>query len=78
MVLEMPFFTLSTADIRFAERKLVWKIYMAVETIPMIRRVEIIEKTEFAAAAQNADDTIFMVYLVALVEPITMPIHSSH
>ena len=42
----------------------------------MTRRMEIIDKTEFAAAALNADDETFMVYVAALAELTTMPIHS--
>ena len=44
----------------------------------MTRKVEIIEKTKFASAALKKDDKTFVVHLVALVEPITMPIYSSH
>ena len=44
MVLRMLFLTLSKADIRFAERKLVWRIYTAAEALSTTRRVEIIDK----------------------------------
>ena len=30
----MPFLTLSNADIRFAEKELVWRTYTAVEALP--------------------------------------------
>ena len=33
VVLEMPFLTLSSADIRFAERELVWRTYTAAEAL---------------------------------------------
>ena len=39
--------------------------------------MEIINKREFATAALNADDETFMVYVAALAEPTTMPIHPS-
>ena len=73
----MPFLTLSKADVRFAERELVWRTYTAVEALPTTRRVEIIDKREFAAAALNADDETFVVHVAALAEPTTMPIHPS-
>ena len=41
----------------------------------MIRRVEIIDKKEFVVAALNGDNETFVVYVVALAEPTTMPIH---
>ena len=43
----------------------------------MTRRVEIIDKIEFAAAALNADDKTFVVHVAALSEPITIPTHPS-
>ena len=77
MVLEMLFLTFSKADIRFAEQELVWRTYTAAEALPTTRRVEIIDKREFAAAALNADDETFVVHVAALAEPTTMPIHPS-
>ena len=73
----MSFLTLSKADIRFMERELVWRTYTAAEALPMIRRIEIINKKEFAVAVLNADDKTFMVYIVALVELTTMLIYPS-
>ena len=73
----MLFLTLSKADIWFAERELVWRTYTAVETLPMTRMMEIIDKREFVETALNADDETFVVHVAALVEPTTMPIHPS-
>ena len=73
----MHFLTLNKADVRFAERELVWRTYTAAEALPTTRRVEIIDKREFAAAALNADDETFVVHVAALAEPTTMPIHPS-
>ena len=73
----MLFFTFSKADIWFAEQKLVWRTYTAVEALPMTKRVEIIDKKEFAAATPNADNETFVMHVAALVESITMPIHPS-
>ena len=77
VVLEMPFLTLSKADVRFAEQELVWRTYMVAEALPTTRRVEIIDKREFAAAVLNADDKTFVVHVAALAEPTIMPIHPS-
>ena len=41
----------------------------------MTKRVEIIDKGEFAAVALNADDETFVVHVVALAKPTTIPIH---
>ena len=67
----MPFLTPSKANIRFAERELVWRTFTAAKALPTTKRVEIIDKREFAAAALNADDETFLVYVVALAEPMT-------
>ena len=57
----MPSLTLSSADIRFAERELVWRTYSAAEAWPTTQRVEIIDKKVFAVAALNEDDKTFVV-----------------
>ena len=77
MVLGMLFLTLSKANIWFVERKLVWRTYMGAETLPTTKKVEIINKREFAAAALNEDNETFVVYVAALAELTTMPIHPS-
>ena len=43
----------------------------------MTRKVEIIDKKEFAVAALNVDDKTFIVHVAALAEPTTMPIYLS-
>ena len=47
----MPFLTLSNADIQFAEKELTWRSYTVAEALPTTKRVEIIDKKEFAKAA---------------------------
>ena len=74
----MFFLTLNKADIRFVEWELVWRIYAAAEVLSTTRRVEIIDKREFAAAALNKDDEIFVVHIAALAEPTTMSIYPSY
>ena len=77
IVLEMPFLTFSKANIRFAEQKLVWRTYTATEALSTTRRVEIIDKKEFAAMALNTDNETFMMHVTALAWSKTMPIHPS-
>ena len=74
----MLFLHFSKVDIQFAERELVWRTYMAAEILLTTRRVEIIDKREFVAAALNADNKTFVVHVAALAEPMTMPIHPSY
>ena len=77
VVLGMSFLTLSKADIWFAEQELVWRTYMAAEASSTTRKIEIIDKREFAAAVLNADNEIFVMYVAALAESTIIPIHSS-
>lgn len=51
MILGMLFLTLSNADIRFAEKNLVWRSYTAKKARTTTKRVEHIDRKEFAAAA---------------------------
>ena len=55
-----------SVDIRFAERELVWRTYSAAEALPTTRRVEIIDKKEFAVAALNKDDETFVMHTAAI------------
>ena len=50
---------------------------MAVKALPMTRRVEIINKREFAAPALNADNETFVMHVAALAKLITMLIYPS-
>ena len=77
MVLGIFFFTFSKTNILFVERGLVQRTYTIAEALPITRSIEIIDKREFAAAALNADNKTFVMHVVALAEPITMPIHLS-
>ena len=65
VILGMPFLTLSNADIRFAERELVWRTYSVAKALLMTQKIEIIDKKEFAAAALNEEDETFVVHMAA-------------
>ena len=77
LVLKMLFLILSRADIWFAEQKLVWKTYTTIETLPMTKIVEIIDKRKFAVVALNTDNKTLVVHKATIAEPTTMPIHPS-
>ena len=77
VVLGMPFLTLSSVDIRFPERELAWRTYTAAEALPTTRRVEIIDKEEFAETVLGGDDEAYVVHVMAVSKPSSMPIHAS-
>ena len=70
MVLGIPFLTLSNADIQFAAKELTWRSYTAAEALPTTKRVEFIDKKEFAKAALDEESETFVVHVAALEAPL--------
>ena len=66
MVFGMPFLTLSIADVDFPKKELWWKFYTIEEAFPIIKRVELVGKKEFVAAAFNPGYEIFIIYVAFL------------
>ena len=66
VVLGMPFLTLSGADVDFSGRELRWRTYTTEEVLPTTRRVELVGKKEFAAAALDPESETFVVYVASL------------
>ena len=62
----MIFLTFSNADIQFAEKELTWRSYIAAEALPTTKRVELINKKEFAKAALNKKSETFVMHVAAL------------
>ena len=63
MVIGMPFLTFSSADIDFLGRKLRWKTYTIEKGLPTTRRVKLVGKKEFAAAALDSEHETYIVYI---------------
>ena len=66
VVLDMPFLTLSNADVQFVEKELTWRSYTTAEALPTTKRVELIDKKEFAKAALDENSETFVVYVASL------------
>ena len=78
MVLRMPFLTFNNVDIQFAEKELTWRFYTATEALPTTKRVELIDKKEFAKVALDKESETFVVQvaaLEALPESVEMTMH---
>ncbi len=65
IVLEMPFLIMSNADINFQAQDLQWRSYTTGKVFPTTRRVELIGKKEFAAAALDLEHIAFVVHVAA-------------
>ena len=61
IVLGMPFLTLSGANVDFLGRELQWKTDTTEEALLTTRRVELVGKKEFAAAALDPEHEIYVV-----------------
>ena len=66
VVFGMPFLTLSGADVDFSGRELRWRTYTTEEVLPTTRRVELVGKKEFAAAALDPESETFVVHVASL------------
>ena len=66
MLLGMPFLTLSGADVDFLDWELRWRTYTTEEALPTTRRVELVGKKEFAAAALDPESETFVVHVASL------------
>ena len=78
VVLGMPFLTLSNANIQFAEKEPIWRSYTAAEALPTTKRIELIDKKEFAKATLDEESKTFVIHIAvleALVESAEMTIH---
>ena len=74
VVLGMPFLTLSNADVQFVEKELTWRSYTTAEALPTIKRVELINKKEFAKAALDENSETFVVHVTSLCST-TLSVH---
>ena len=66
VVLRMLFLTLNSANIDFLDWELWWKTYTTKGTLPTTRRIELVDKKEFAATALNLESGIFIVHITSL------------
>ena len=66
VVLGMPFLTLSNADVQFVEKELTWRSYTTAEALSTTKRVELINKKEFAKAALDKKSETFVVHVASL------------
>ncbi len=66
IVLRMLFLTMNNIDIDFQVQDLQWRFYTTRDIFPTTRKVELIEKKEFAITAFNPEHKAFIVYAATL------------
>lgn len=76
----IPFLSFSNVNVEFVElEKLFQRSYTTAEALPIISRVELIYKKEFAQVAFDENSETFVIYVVALkaIKGRIMAIHPS-
>ena len=66
VVLGILFLTLSNADVQFVEKEFIWRSYTTAKALLTTKRVELINKKEFAKAALDKNSEIFVVHVAFL------------
>ncbi len=74
----MPFLSLSNIDFQFGAGELTWRSYTVAEALSTARRVELIDKHEFAKAALGENSETFVMHFATLeAQEPAMLIHPS-
>ena len=66
----MPFLIFSNANVSFLEQEFTWRSYITAKTLPTTKKVELINKKEFAKAALDENFETFVVYVATLEAPL--------
>ncbi len=64
IVLEIPYMTMSNADVDFQARNLQWRSYTTRDILSTTRRVELIGKKEFVVTSFDLEHEAFVVQVV--------------
>lgn len=73
----MPFLLFSKSNGKFGAKKLTLRLYTAAETLPTVKRIELINKHEFIKIAFDKNANTFVVHVTALRVPeSTMLMHN--
>lgn len=68
----------NNTNIKFAEKKLTWKTYIAKKALLTTRQVEIINKKKFAKNILNENIKAYIVYIPSLTLMIILLLEKSH
>ena len=79
IIFEMLFLALSGVDVDFSGRELWWRTYTNEKVLPTTRRIKLVGKKEFAAAALNLEHETSIVHVASLSSNllVTFNVHPS-
>lgn len=63
VVLKIPFYIFSNANVSFLDRELIWRIYSIVKALPNTKKVQIINRKEFVKIIWDPNKKNFVVYI---------------
>ena len=66
VVFGMLFLTLSNIDVDFSGWELRWRIYTTKEAVLTTKRIELVDKKEFAAAALDLEYETYVIHVASL------------
>lgn len=75
VVLEISFLIFSNANIQFIEKKLIWRSYIAAKALLTTKRVELIDRKDFATIILDENKEIFILYIATLLAAPKMTIY---
>ena len=78
IVFRMSFLTLSGANVDFLGRELRYRIYTTKKVLPTTRRIEVIGKKEFAAAALDLEYETYIVHIASLSSTLLITFFDIH
>lgn len=66
VILGMLFLFFSNVDMKFAEKKLTWRMYSVNEALLTIKQVQFIDCKEFTIATLDLSKDVFVIYVTYL------------
>ena len=78
VVFRMSFLILSGADVDFSGRELWWKTYITEKALPTTKRIELMGKKEFAAAALDLEHATYILHIKSVsfdTSPSSFPLN---
>lgn len=69
MVFKILFLSLTNSDWEFSTKKLTWGSYIAVKTLPTIKKIELINRCKFAQVILDKNIIKFVIHVDTLETP---------
>ena len=68
----MFFLAFSNVNVSFADNDLIWKTYIIDKALPTTKRIQIINRKEFAKATLDPNQKVFVVHVATLTSEMTI------